>query len=305
MKTNFHAGFACLIGRPNVGKSTLLNALLGEKISIVSPKPQTTRTRIHGILNVENAQVILVDTPGVQYSKQALHTAMRRLALHASSDADLNVVIVEPRISDRDLEILDRVTQKAQGKVLVLVNKIDSLDQMELLLPTMQMITERFKPHAVIPVSALRRDGLDVVTQEMLQCLPIGTPLFPVDMHTDQAEKTICAELVREQLLLHLQQEVPHSAAVLIDTFEDDRRDDGQGLVRLEGRIIIERESQRGIVIGKAGATIKKISQYARLQIENLLGCKVYIRLEVYVDKDWTTNERSLHKYGIGFEAGL
>lgn len=301
----FRAGFVALVGRPNVGKSTLLNALLGEKVAIVTPKPQTTRTRIHGILNRPDAQIVFVDTPGVCDNRTPLRSAMRRIAGTAAADSDVALVVVEPRGQNPEVSAEDReVVQAARdgaSRIIVALNKVDRIANKAALLPWMQRYTEELDLEAIVPISALKRDGLDHLLAQLLERVPESVPLFPRDLHTDRAERFLCEELVREQVLMQTQQEVPHSAAVVIESFEDLRREDPKdpGLCRLEGRIIIERDSQKGIVVGKGGARIKSISQAARQNIEELLGSKVYLRLTVHVDSEWTRREAGLRRYGL------
>lgn len=301
----FRSGFVALIGRPNVGKSTLVNALLGEKVAIVSPRPQTTRNRIHGILNMPSAQVVLVDTPGMCAPGRPLADALRKAAGSAAADADLSLVLVEvrsdnPEISEADREVLRTASQnRDRGAVVLAINKVDTIKRKEILLPWIERYAAEYDLAAVIPISALRRDGLDPLLEELVGRLPEGPPLFPTDLHTDQAERFLCAELVREQMLLQLQYELPHSAAVVIETFEDGR-DQARPLCRIEGRIYVERDSQKAIVVGKGGQQVKTISQKARRHIEAVLGCNVFLRLTVHVDKNWTRNAGAVRRFGIG-----
>ena len=307
----YRAGFVALLGRPNVGKSTLTNALLGEKVSIVTPKPQTTRTRIYGILNLDHAQIVLVDTPGVHTRKTPLNRALCKTASSAAMDSDITVVMVEAfrhsdgtvRISEEDRWVM-QMAQKGDGICLLAINKIDVLPQKDLLLPLISQYAEMAQFDAIIPISARTGDGLDFLLEEITKRLQPGPALFPRDMHTDQAERVLCAEMVREQLLLQMQEEIPHSAMVVIETFEDERDSKDEGMCHLEGRIIVERDSQKAMVIGQGGQRIKSLSQAARLEIEKLLGCKVFLRLTVHVDKDWTTSERAVRSYGFGTSSG-
>ena len=303
----FRSGFVALVGRPNVGKSTLVNALVGEKVSIVTHKPQTTRTRIRAIVNRPEAQLVLVDTPGLVPSDSALRRAMRRSASMAAADADATLVVAQIRgdageLTDLDRDVLE-TAKKAPGPVVLAINKIDLLARKESLLPWMAAYQREHELAAIVPISARAGDGLDILMRELVAILPEGPPLFPPEMHTDQAERFLCAELVREQLLLQTHEEVPYTAAVVIESFEDQRREDGGGLCRIEGRIYVERESQKGIVVGKGGQRIKEVSHKARLEMEQVLGCKVYLRLTVHVDRDWTENEQAVHRYGYGPES--
>ncbi|MED5465479.1 MAG: GTPase Era [Myxococcota bacterium] len=304
---DFRSGFVALVGRPNAGKSTLVNSLLGEKVAITSPKPQTTRTRIRGIINRPDAQVVVVDTPGFCDNTNPLRKAMRKTAGTTPADCDLTVLVfevknttAEPELDEVDQVILD-AARRSEGGVLVALNKLDRLDQKELLLPWIQLFAAQEGVSAVVPISALKRDGLEMLEEELVKRLPLGEPLFPQDMHTDQTERNLCEELIREQLLMQTQEEVPHGVAVVIESFQDERRDDG-GLVRIEGRIYVERESQKGIVVGRKGARIRSISEKARLSIERALGSKVFLRMQVAVDKAWTARMESVQRYGIGTE---
>lgn len=300
---SFRSGFVALVGRPNVGKSTLVNRLLGEKVSIVTPKAQTTRNRIHAILNRDDCQVVFVDTPGLTAPKDALRAALRSIAGNAAADADLSLVVVEaqntatPRLGDEDDAVL-KTAAGGTGNVVVAVNKIDRVRNKELLLPLIGEYAEKTGA-SVIPISGLRGDGLDILLEEVLKLLPEGPPLFPTDLHTDQAERFLVAELVREQLLYQLRDEVPHSCHVVIESFEDERDDEGGGIVRIEGRILVERDSQKGIVVGKRGVTIKEVSTKAREQMEAVLHAKVFLRLQVVVAKNWTQDPRMVQRYGF------
>jgi GTP-binding protein Era len=294
------AGFVALIGRPNVGKSTLVNRLLGQKISIVSPKPQTTRTRIQGILTTPEAQLILVDTPGLGGGQGALRSVMQRVAGDAAADADVALVLVEvrgetPELTEADHKVLTEA-RKARGSIVVAINKVDTIKRKDILLPWIAALAKELGEAPLVPVSARTGDGLDVLVNELVKLLPESPQLFPSDVVTDQAERVLAAELVREQLLLRTRDEVPHSAAVVIESFEDGRDAKGQGLCRLEGRIYVERESQKAIVVGKGGHQIKEVSTAARKAIEEMLGCKVFLRLTVHVDPDWTTTERAVQR---------
>ena len=300
VKKGHRAGFVALIGRPNVGKSTLVNKLLGQKVTIVTPKPQTTRTRIQGILTLPEAQIILVDTPGMGGGEGALKTAMQRVAGDAAADSDVALVIVEvrgdtPKITDADQAVL-KEARKSRGSIVVAINKIDQIKRKDALLPWLAALSAELGDVQIVPISARTGDGLDVLIAELTKLLPESPQLFPPDVVTDQAERVLAAELVREQLLLRMREEVPHSAAVVIEQFEDERDAKGQGLCRLEGRIYVERESQKGIVVGKGGHQIKEVSTAARKAIEEMLGCKVFLRLTVHVDPEWTSTDRAVQR---------
>lgn len=300
------AGFVALVGLPNVGKSTLVNALTGQKVAIVSPKPQTTRTRITAIVTSPAAQVVLVDTPGLTGGGDALRRAMRRITQSTAATADLALVVVEatedaPALSEAERDVI-AAARLGSGHIVVALNKVDRVRNKAALLPWIEVFARLEGVDVVVPISATRKDGLDALMAELESRLPVSPRLFPEDMVTDQAERVLCAELVREQLLLQTRQEVPHSAAVVIEVFEDGREGSEGGTCHIEGRIIVEREAQKGIVVGKGGQRIKSLSEKARMGIEELLACRVYLRLTVHVDKNWRDSERALQRLGYGFD---
>jgi len=309
-----HSGFAALLGRPNVGKSTLLNRLVGEKIAIVSPKPQTTRTRITGVVTRPEGQVAFVDTPGIHDAKGALNRAMVQTALGALEDVDLVLLLVEPalgpdgktaEVTPGVRAILERLGL-VKKPVLLVVNKVDTVPK-PLLLPFVTALTQVRPFDEVLFVSALTGDGLDRLLSTTLARLPEGPPLFGPETFTDQQEVGLAAELIREQVLRHTRQEVPHSAAVVIDAFDESERaplpgskpGGLQGLVRIHATLFVERESQKAIVIGRRGAMLKAIGTDARKALERLLGTHVYLDLRVKVEPRWTESERGLRKVGL------
>ena len=309
-----HSGFAALLGRPNVGKSTLLNRLVGEKIAIVSPKPQTTRTRITGVVTLPEGQVAFVDTPGIHEAKGALNRAMVEAALTALQDVDVALLLVEPalgpdgktpEVTPGVRAILERLSP-VKKPVLLVVNKVDTVPK-PLLLPFVKALAQVRPFDEVLFVSALTGDGLDRLLATTLARLPEGPPLFDPETFTDQQEVGLAAELIREQVLRHTRQEVPHSAAVVIDAFDESERAPRpgnkpgglQGLVRVHATLFVERESQKAIVIGKRGAMLKTIGTDARKSLERLLGTHVYLDLRVKVEPRWTESERGLRKVGL------
>ena len=309
-----HSGFAALLGRPNVGKSTLLNRLVGEKIAIVSPKPQTTRTRITGVVTRPDGQVAFVDTPGIHNAKGALNRAMVETALGALEDVDLVLLLVEPalgpdgktaEVTPGVRAILERLGL-VKKPVLLVVNKVDTVPK-PLLLPFVTALTQVRPFDEVLFVSALTGDGLDRLLSTTLARLPEGPPLFGPETFTDQQEVGLAAELIREQVLRHTRQEVPHSAAVVIDAFDESERaplpgskpGGLQGLVRIHATLFVERDSQKAIVIGKRGAMLKAIGTDARKSLERLLGTHVWLDLRVKVEPRWTESERGLRKVGL------
>ncbi len=289
----FRSGFVSIIGRPNAGKSTLLNALVGEKLAIVTRKPQTTRNRIQGIINIERkgkrpaGQIVLVDTPGIHKPINSLNRRMMKEVYDALEGCDLLLLIVDAtaKFGTGDEFALD-IVKKSGQPCLLLLNKIDALDKQKLL----PLIAEYKSAHdfaEVIPISALKRDGLDMLLDTVVRALPDGPRYFPKDQLTDQPERFLVAELIREQVLLTTDQEVPYSTTVLIEQYEE-----GARLTRIAAAIFCEREGQKAILIGKKGATLKKIGTAARLQIEKLLNTKVFLELFVKVQAGWRDSKQ-------------
>jgi GTPase len=294
------AGFVAIAGRPNVGKSTLLNRLLGQKVAIVSPKPQTTRGRILGVVTRPGAQICLLDTPGLHEARGGLNARMVESALQTLADADAALFLIEagsPGIDSATHRALAQV--KAKHKPLLLViNKIDQV-QKPLLLPLIDRWQKEHDWTEVYPLSALKGDNVDGLLGALIKHLPEGPPLFGPEVFTDATERDLCAELVREQILRKTEQEVPYSTAVLIEEFDESQRETGrQGLTRVTATILVERDSQKGIVIGKRGAMLKEIGTDARREMERLLGCKVFLQLHVRVEPDWTRSEMGMARAG-------
>jgi GTP-binding protein Era len=284
----FRSGFVSIIGRPNAGKSTLLNALVGEKLAIVTRKPQTTRNRIQGIINVERkpkrpaGQIVLVDTPGVHKPINSLNRRMMKEVYDALEGCDLLLVIVDAtaKFGTGDKFVLD-IVKKSGQPCFLLLNKIDVLEKQKLL-PLITEYKDRHEFAEVIPISAMKREGLDALLTSVLKALPEGPRYFPKDQVTDQPERFLVAELIREQVLLATEQEVPYATTVLIDQYEE-----GDQLTRIAATIYCEREGQKAILIGKQGSTLKKIGTGARLQIQGLLNTKVFLELFVKVRAGW------------------
>lgn len=285
----FHSGFVSIIGLPNVGKSSLLNALAGEKLAIVSPRPQTTRTRVLGIINRPRqnrlgAQIILVDTPGVHRPDGALGRKMMADVRQALSECDLVLVIADASRKAGPAErFLFDLVKSAKTPALLLLNKIDLLHgQKTELLALIDEYRKRHEFREIIPISARKRQGLDILLEKLVEALPEGHPYFPADQITDQPVRFMAAELVREQVLLSTRAEVPHSTTVLIDEFKE-----GAHLTRIAATIYCEREGQKRILIGRQGEMLKRIGSRARAQIERMLGTKVFLELFVKVRPDW------------------
>ena len=288
-------GYVALVGRPNVGKSTLLNRILGMKISIVSRKPQTTRHRILGVNTTEAGQIIYVDTPGIHgRAEKALNRYLNRAAGTALADVDVIVFVVEcGKWTDDDQLVLDKV--QAAGKPVILVaNKIDKLRDKGDALPVLDELSRRMEFHAVIPLSASRGFNVEALEREIVGLLPKGPALFPEEQVTDRSQQFLVAELVREQLMNALGQEVPYSATVEVEEFTVE-----QGLTRIGALIWVERPSQKAIIIGRGGERLKLIGQRARREIETMVGQKVFLRLWVKVRQGWADDERALRSLGF------
>ena len=291
----FKAGYVAILGRPNVGKSTLLNRLLGQKVAIVSPRPQTTRNRILGIKSLPGAQIVFVDTPGIHRSEQLFNREMVRSALRALQDADLILWMVDaeaPETPD-DLLILDRL-KAAKPPIYLVINKVDRVEK-GLLLPIIERFRDRLPFREIVPISATAGDNVDRLEALLLRDLPAGHPFFPEDQLTDRPERFVIAELIREQAFLLLRQELPYAVAV---TVEQVREREGASLVDVGATLYVEKDSQKGIVIGAGGQMLKKIGQRAREQIEALLGRRVNLQLRVAVREGWRKDERALRELG-------
>ncbi len=293
---DFRSGFVAIVGAPNVGKSTLLNQLLGEKVAITTPKPQTTRRQIKGILTGENYQIVFVDTPGIHESKKLLNKMLVRWATQALEDVDvvLFVVDVTRRNRAQEFAILDLLRETGHPVILVL-NKIDRVAK-DNLLPIIDELREAYPFEAIVPVSALYRDGIERVLEEILRLLHKGPQYYNSTVSTDQSMEEVVAELIREKVFLQAKQEIPYSTAVDIEELKHDK---GKDLIRIRATIFVERPSQKGIIIGKGGKFIKKIGRLVREELEQLWGKRVYIELWVKVMKDWSKDEKALKRLGL------
>jgi len=289
------SGYVAIVGRPNVGKSTLLNHILGTKLSIVSFRPQTTRNRILGIYNRDDAQVVFMDTPGIHDAHSLLNKRMVAQATRSLSDVDVVVRLIDPRTeSDPEQSRIDAISE-ANVPVLLVPNKVD-LVKKGTLLPLIEDWTGAEKPAAIIPISALSGDGVDGLLDEVVQLLPESPPFFPKDQLTDASERFVVSEMIRERLFVHLHQELPYSIAVEIEEFQEPKRKGG--VIRILARIWVERDSQKGIVIGKGGRVLKQVGTEARADIERLLHARVHLKITVGVDKHWTRKESSVERRG-------
>lgn len=293
----FKSGFIAILGRPNVGKSTFFNAIIGDKISIVANKPQTTRNRITGFKNFPDAQLIFLDTPGMHKPKTPLNRAMVQAAEDTIGDADALLMMVEAdaNIGPHDLFLVEALAG-AKAPVFLAINKIDRVEKPSLL-PLIDQYSKLYNFAGIFPICALKGVGLDELLDCLKEALPEGPQLFPDDIATDATERFIAGEFIREQIMLLTQQEIPYASAVTIDAFKEE--EEGKNLIRISATIHVEKESQKAIMIGKKGAMLKKIGTQARLSMEKLFGAKVFLELFVRVKKDWTSSDRMLREFGL------
>ncbi len=292
----FKSGFIGIIGRPNVGKSTLFNAIIGEKISIIADKPQTTRNKITGIKNLPDAQLIFLDTPGIHKAKTPLNRAMVRTARESFNDADILLMLVEAAsgVHSQDISLIEALSE-IHIPVFLAINKIDLIEK-NLLLPLIDKFRTLYNYSEIFPVSAVKGNGLDELLQTIKNNLPEGPQYFAEDTFTDASERFIAAEFIREKIMLLTSQEVPYATAVEIDTFKEDEE---KNLIRISATITVEKDSQKAIMIGKKGSMLKNIGTQARLEMENLFDSKVFLELFVRVKKDWTSSEKMLQEFGL------
>lgn len=295
---NTRSAMITICGRPNVGKSTLTNALVGEKIAIVSDKPQTTRNRITAIVNRGDTQFVIMDTPGFHKPRTKLGDYMVNVVRESVADVDCVLLLVEPvaAIGPQEEALIERLRENASPAVLV-INKIDTVEKSRLL-EVIALYSSAYQFDAVIPISAKTGDGLGILMDELEKYASEGPHFFPDDMITDQPERQICAELVREKLLRCLNKEIPHGTAVEVTKFSE--RDDG--IIDLEVTIYCEKDSHKGIIIGKKGAMLKKIGELAREDIEEFMGTKVYLQTWVKVKENWRDSMASLRNFGFNAE---
>ncbi len=293
-KEKFHSGFVAIIGRPNVGKSTLLNRIVGQKIAITTPKPQTTRNRILGIQNLDHAQVLYVDTPGIHDARSPLNRYMVDQARAACLDVDVILWLVEAdRHVDQD-PMIPRLLEKSKRPVLLVINKIDTIPK-DKLLPMIDVYSKICPFASIVPISALKGDGVEALMGEIPVLLPEGPRYYPEDQLTDVPERFIVAEMIREQILMRTKDEVPYGVAVLVERFEENP---ARNMVGISAVINVERDSQKGILVGKGGTMVRQIGTSARKEIERMLGVKVHLELFVRVQKNWTSSGRMMKEFG-------
>jgi GTP-binding protein Era len=287
----FVSGFVSILGRPNVGKSTLLNALIGTKVAIVADKPQTTRTAIQGVLTLPEGQIVFLDTPGIHRARSSLNKRMMVSVRDALDQRDLLLFVADAtvRFTDADREALDLV-KKSGTPVLLVLNKIDRVSDKSALLPLLEKYRAAHDFAEYFPVSALRSAGLDLLRSAILTRLPQGPAYFPADHITDQPERFLATELIREKIILETREEVPHSVAVVVDHWED-----GPKITRVLATIYVEKEGQKGILIGAKGAMLKEIGTRARVEMELLFGKKIFLELHVKARANWRENKAFLN----------
>jgi len=291
----FLSGFVALVGPPNVGKSTLLNRILKEKLAIVSPKPQTTRNRIIGVHHGEGYQMVLIDTPGIHRTYTPLHKSMVASAQAVFKEVDVIAAMIDMHHPDAsEISIILSNLRRSKIPSLLVINKIDRGEKAKLL-PIMDAYRKRYPFDAIIPISALTGDGVDRLLGQLQSMLKAGPALFPPDMKTDQSESFLVSEIIREKIYHLTSRELPYSSAVTVESLEENSE---KNLVSIEARIHVESESQKGILIGQGGRMIKSIGQASRQDIERMLGSKVFLDLKVRVEKNWSKNPRALRRLG-------
>lgn len=295
------SGMVAIVGPPNAGKSTLMNGFLGQKISIVTPKAQTTRNRIAGIINEKDYQIVFLDTPGLHVSCEPLNVEMVRVAMESLTEVELVLFLVDvtmPIHREKDesrVKELQEYFEKISCPALLVLNKVDLVDRSRVL-PLIEQYSSLYPFRAIVPVSALKGDGIDLLLQEILQVMPMGPRYFPEDIPTDATERFLCAEIIREKVFLQTGQEIPYSTAVLIESFKEDC---ARNRIMIHAAIVLEKQSQKGIVIGKGGKKLKSIGISARHDIEELVDAKVVLKLWVKVRKKWSQDERFLRELNL------
>lgn len=292
-KENTHqAGFVNIIGRPNVGKSTLMNAMVGEKLSIITSKAQTTRHRIHGMVNDENYQIVFSDTPGILDPAYKLQESMLKSARAALSDADIILYITDPYENTEESDLFIDKLNKTETPVILLVNKVDQTNQEDL-----EVLVEKWHqllPKAeIIPISALKKFNVKAVLSRIISLLPVSPPFYPKDMLTDKSERFFTGEMIRERILVHYKKEIPYSVEIEIESFKEE-----ETIIRIRAIIYVERDSQKGILIGHQGSALKRIGRESRLEMETFFQKKVFLEMQVKVQKDWRNNDKNLKNFG-------
>ncbi|WP_068502059.1 GTPase Era [Paenibacillus kribbensis] len=299
VKKHFKSGFVAIVGRPNVGKSTLMNHVIGQKIAIMSDKPQTTRNKIHGVYTTEDTQIVFLDTPGIHKRQSKLGDYMNQTAFNALGEVEAVLFLIDAAegLGGGDRFIAEQLKQVKTPVILVL-NKIDRIEP-EALLPLIEQYRKLYDFAEIVPISAKMGNNVDRLLEQLQKYLPEGPQYYPDDQITDHPEQFVIAELVREKILHMTREEVPHSIAVMIE----DMKVQDNGVVHIMAVIFVERDSQKGIIIGKQGAMLKEVGKQARQDIQNLLGSKIFLELWVKVKKDWRNQERVLRDLGFHRDA--
>ena len=297
MKENYKAGFVSIIGRPNVGKSTLMNHIIGQKIAITSSKPQTTRNRIQTVYTCDDGQIVFVDTPGIHKAKNKLGDYMVNTAYGSMNGVDVLLWLVEPTtyIGAGEKSILEQI-KKAKLPTILVINKIDTVKKAEIL-PVIDTYSKEYDFEQIIPVSAKKGEGISELVNNIMKYLPYGQPFYDEDTITDQPERQIVAEMIREKVLRSMGDEIPYGVAVAIDSMKYEGK-----MCNIDATIICERDSHKGMIIGKHGSKLKEIGSLARVDIEDMLDCKVFLQLWVKVKKDWRDSDFLLKNFGYNPE---
>jgi GTPase len=292
----YRAGFVALAGRTNVGKSTLVNRLVGQKVAIVTPRPQTTRRRILGIRSDTEAQIILIDTPGLHESNKALNQRMVQIARRAIAEGEIILAVVEAGdcLNPGDRAVLTDI-RSLNRPTVVAINKVDRVVRAQLL-PLIEEISKGFPGAEIVPISALKGENVGELLATLKRMLPEGPALMSVDEYTDQTERMLAEEIIREKIFLKMRQEIPFSTAVKVEKFEDDA---ARNLKLIGATVVIDRESHKGMLIGVGGRTLKEIGTAARLELEEILGARVFLEILVKVERDWTRDPRKLAEFGL------
>lgn len=301
MNEKFKSGFVSIIGRTNVGKSTIINALVGEKVAAVANKTQTTRTAIRGVVNRENSQIIFIDTPGIHKPKSKLSETMLDTAFNFIGDVDVVLFVIDAtstEIGRGDSKILERI-KEAKRKTILIINKIDMVEKKEELLKLIDLYQKQYNFTAVIPVSALKRQNVDIILEEIEKNLKEGPAYYDIEEYTDQTSRQLVEEVIREKALKFLDDEVPHGLYIETEKMKYRKTKEKEGIYDVEATIYCLRNSHKGIIIGKNGSMLKKIGTYARKDLENMLGTKVNLKIWVKVKEDWLNNDTIVKKFKL------
>lgn len=292
--TKFKSGYASLTGRPNVGKSTLLNTILGEKIAIVTPKPQTTRNKIIGVKTLNDAQIVFIDTPGVHRPKHKLGELMVRNARESAREVDVVLFMVNPEDPVNEDKFMVETFRKLEKPVFLLINKVDTVKK-PCLLSVIDAYSRFYLFKEIIPISALTGDGIEILIKTIIRYLSEGPKYYPDDLLTDQMERFMASEIIREKIMKKTEDEIPHSVAIEITDWSERE----SGVIFIHANIYVERDGQKGIIIGGGGSRLKIIGSSARHEIEKLLGTKIFLELQVKIKKDWRDSDRALKELGF------